>query len=521
MFRSNITWAKLALPGLMLCILSLAACTDEHINLDSKLLSDEQLAADANDGGYLLPVMMYNIVPTTTALQTVQNLQAESYAGYLETPTAFLNNQNTSTYFMVTGWNENAWNNPTRNVMDNWFLMKRNGIDTKYPELYAIALIIKVAAMHRVVDTFGPYPYIHYGESSGVVFDSVEEIYDAFFNELDSATTVLKETIATTPGSDATRFARWDVTSLGGEYANWIKLANSLRLRLAMRISNVAAVKAKEQAELAVAEGILDREFEVTSAGSNPYFTFANAWSDTRLGASVETYLMGLGDPRLEAYAFPASDPTANGAIKGIRPGVERPAKERYVNFSSPNIAAGAPVKQVALAEGYFLRAEGILRGWNMGGGTAQEYYEQGIAASFAYYALGDLDQYLSSTGTQTAYVDPKNPANNSEPVSTVTVQWEEGASFEQKLEKIITQKWIAAYPEGTESWSEFRRTGYPKMYPVRVTYNPDLPLGTFIKRLTYPLAVYSSSGNAVNAAVNDYLGGNDSAATPIWWDVD
>jgi len=522
--KYKLTWNQVGLSFLFASGLFLASCADKDINYDTKLLTDEQLKADANEGGYLLPTMIYNIVPTTTALQTVQNLEAESFVSYLETPTSFLNNQNTSTYFMPNSWIIGAWNTPTNNVMSNWFLMKKNGIDEKYPDLYAIALIVKVAAMHRVVDTFGPYPYIHYGESSTVAFDSVEDIYNAFFDELDAAVAALNDAEAADPNADQVRFAKWDVSSLGGEYTEWIKLANSLRLRLAMRISDVAPAKAKEQAEKAVAAdngGILDKEFEIVPAGTNPYYTFANAWSDTRLGASIETYLTGLKDPRLPLYALPATDPTVKGEYKGIRPGVERPAKERYVNFSLPNISQAAPVKQIALAEGYFLKAEGILRGWNMGGGTAADYYRQGIEASFNYYGASGLEDYLNGTTSQAPYVDPKNHDNDSGPVSTVTVKWDEGASFETKLEKIITQKWIALYPEGTESWSEFRRTGYPKMYPIKVSYNPDLPLGTFIKRLTYPQDVYSASGQALTDAVNNFLGGKDSAATPIWWDVD
>jgi hypothetical protein len=105
--------------------------------------------------------------------------------------------------------------------------------------------------------------------------------------------------------------------------------------------------------------------------------------------------------------------------------------------------------------------------------------------------------------------------------MTKITVKWNEADNFETKLERIITQKWIALYPEGTEAWSEFRRTGYPKLYPVAVTKNPDLPAGTFIKRLTYPSAVTNSGGEAVKAAVAAYLGGKDSAATPIWWDLD
>ncbi|WP_028298785.1 SusD/RagB family nutrient-binding outer membrane lipoprotein [Olivibacter sitiensis] len=503
---------------------SLTACVDEGLNIDAYHITDEQLMADANEGGYLLPVMMNFIVPTSTALQTVQNLQAESYAGYMESPTNFLNNVNTMTYFMVSGWNNNSWYSSTNNVMNNWLLMKRSEIDVKYPDLYAIATIIKVAAVQRLVDTFGPYPYTQYGEGSEVPFDSEEEAYNAFFSDLDEAVTALQAAEAADPNADMVRFAKWDRSSLGGEYTSWIKAANSLRLRMAMRISGVSPAKAQQEAEKAVAEangGILDRAFEIILTATNPYYTFATAWSDTRLSASIETYLTGFEDPRLEAYALPATGAGVVGQFKGIRPGVAKPDKDRYIGYSLPNISQADPIKVIDVAEGYFLKAEGVLRGWNMGGGTAQQYYEDGIRASFTYNGVSGVDEYLLSTGTQIAYVDPRNTANNSAPISTVTVQWNEAASFEQKLEKIITQKWIAIYPEGTEAWSEFRRTGYPRMYPIMVTNNPDLPLGTFIKRLTYPLTVISASGQAVANAVSQHLGGNDSAATPLWWDVD
>lgn len=508
------------------CLLSVSSCTDymQTLNQDEKLITDEQLVQDANEGGILLPLMMNRIVATTTAVQTQQNLQAESYAGYLETPTPFLNNENTTTYFMVDGWNNTAWNTSTQNVMDQWLQMWKKGYETKYPDLYAIALIIKVAAAHRLVDTFGPYPYTKYGTAAQVTFDSEEEAYTAFFAELDKAVTALKAAETANPNADKTRFAKWDKSSLLGEYTNWIKLANTLRLRLAIRISKVKPDLAKTEGEKAVAAangGVLtDIGFSVTPTTTNPYYTMANAWSDTRLSASIETFLTGFNDPRLPLYAVPATDAAAGGKIKGIRAGSERPEKSRYQFYSLPNVSTTSPVKQVDVAESYFLKAEGALRGWNMGG-TAQKFYEDGIRASFKANGASGVDEYLAGTGTQIAYVDPKNTANNLPAQTKVTVKWNEADNMETKLEKIITQKWIALYPEGTEAWSEFRRTGYPKLYPVAVTKNPDLPAGTFIKRLTYPSAVTNSSGDAVRAAVAAHLGGKDSAATPIWWDVE
>lgn len=509
------------------CLLTFAtSCTDymETLNQDKKLITDEQLVQDANEGGILLPLMMNRIVSTTTGVQTQQNLQAESYAGYLETPTPFLNNENTTTYFMVDGWNNAAWNTSTQNVMDQWLQMWKKGYETKYPDLYAIALIIKVTAAHRLVDTFGPYPYTKYGTAAQVTFDSEEEAYTAFFADLDKAIAALKAAETANPNADKTRFAKWDKSSLGGEYTNWIKLANTVKLRLAIRISKVKPDLAKTQAEKAVAAengGLLETVgFSVTPTTTNPYYTMANAWSDTRLSATIETFLSGFADPRLPVYALPATDATAGGKIKGIRAGSERPEKTRYQSFSLPNVTTTSPVKQVDVAESYFLKAEGALRGWNMGG-TAQAFYEEGVKASFKANGASGAEAYLLGTTTQISYVDPKNTANNSPALTKITVKWDDAADFETKLERIITQKWIALYPEGTEAWSEFRRTGYPKLYPVAVSKNPDLPLGTFIKRLTYPSAVTNSSGDAVKAAVAAHLNGKDSAASPIWWDID
>lgn len=497
----------------------------DGLNADQKLISDINLQQDANEGGFLLPSMMNSIVSTGTGVQTQQNLEAESYAGYNEAPTPFLNNQNTMTYFMVGGWLNNAWNITTQNVMDNWLLMKKKGYDTKYPDLYAIALIIKVAGGQRLVDTFGPYPYTKYGSSAEVTFDSEETAYNAFFADLDQAVTALQASIASNPNADQSRFAKWDRSTFKGKYTSWIRLANTLRLRMAMRISLVNPAKARTEGEKAVTAangGVLTDatgSFAIVPTSTNPYFTMTNAWSDTRVAAPIETYLKGFADPRLPLYALPATDPAAGGQIKGIRPGVAKPAKDRYQDYSKPNVTETSPVKQVDVSESYFLRAEGALRGWNMGG-SAQQFYEDGIRASFKATGASGVDAYLQGTGTQIPYVDPKNAANNSPALTDVTVKWNEAATMEQKLEKIITQKWIALYPEGTEAWSEFRRTGYPKLYPVMVSNNPDLPIGTFIKRLTYPPVVTNASKAAVDKAVASFLKGKDSPATRLWWDV-
>lgn len=292
-----------------------------------------------------------------------------------------------------------------------------------------------------------------------------------------------------------------------------------------MHLSLVKPDLAKKEAEEAVDPangGVITSDigsFSIKPANTNVYYTMSNAWGDCRLAAPIQTYLQGFNDPRLAVYALPAEDPDLGGKIEGIRPGVEKTSKAVYQDFSLPNFQTNSNMKQLDVAESYFLRAEGALRGWNMGG-TAEEFYEEGVKASFQENGVSGADAYLQGTTTMAAYVDPKNADNNSPAITDEVVKWEDGASFDKKLEKIITQKWIAMYPEGTEAWVEFRRTGYPKLYPVMVSNNPDLPLGTFIKRLTYPPTVTNASQAAVDAAVAKDLNGKDSPAEKLWWEV-
>jgi hypothetical protein len=251
----------------------------------------------------------------------------------------------------------------------------------------------------------------------------------------------------------------------------------------------------------------------------HPLETITAAWQETRINAAVETILGGYNDPRLPVYAVPASDPALNGQIKGVRSGAIM-GTTPYIGFSQVNFFGNAYVKLMDVAEGYFLRAEGALRGWNMGG-TPKDLYEEGIRVSFAANGVGGVEDYLqNNTGTQLHYVDPYNSANNADPRTDITVKWEEGDSFERKLERVITQKWIAMYPDGQEAWSEFRRTGYPKLYPIAVNYS-EFTGGEFIKRITYPTSITNSSQNSVQDAINLYLGGEDNIFTRLWWDVD
>jgi hypothetical protein len=88
-----------------------------------------------------------------------------------------------------------------------------------------------------------------------------------------------------------------------------------------------------------------------------------------------------------------------------------------------------------------------------------------------------------------------------------------------QQREQILTQKWLAVFPDGFEAWAEMRRTGYPKFYPLIHSENPDVPATEMIRRIPFLDFDKATNGPAVQAAL-PLLGGPDNAATRLWWDV-
>jgi len=217
--------------------------------------------------------------------------------------------------------------------------------------------------------------------------------------------------------------------------------------------------------------------------------------------------------------ALPAEDPALNGQIEGTRTGIPL-VTGVYSDFSKLSTSFSAPLKVMDGAESYFLRAEGEVRGWNMGGGSASSFYENGVRTSFGEYGAAGVEAYLAdNTSTPAAYVDPKNHDNDAPPLSNITVKWSDGDGMDKKMERIITQKWIAIFPEGYEGWAEFRRTGYPKQYPVKQNNsNGKIASGDFVKRMPYSSSFTNSSKVQVDAAVAKEFGGDDSPGKRLWW---
>jgi hypothetical protein len=399
---------------------------------------------------------------------------------------------------------------------------------------YAIAKILKVESMHRVSDVFGPIVYTHYGEDATTSsYDSQQEAYNAFFADLDTAVDLLENDL-----SNST-FTKFDMV-YGGNLTNWVKFANSLRLRLAVRIAMVDPAKARAEAEKALANtnGLIatnGESFIVHGDKAHPLQTIANAWDDTRMNANMESILSGFNDPRIGKYfSFTeegdnATVPVVAGEYKGVRGGLpllsnyadELAQKAAYVNFGVINKdIMTSDVQLMTASEVYFLKAEAALRGWT-GAGDAQVNYETGISISFDQRGASGVAAYIAdNTSTPADYVDPVNASNSISAMSNVTIAWDNAASDELKLEKIITQKWIAVFPDGQEAWSEFRRTGYPKIFPVVSNQSSGtIDTNIQIRRIPFAVSEYDTNSDGVAGAITK-LGGADNGGTRLWWDT-
>jgi hypothetical protein len=391
----------------------------------------------------------------------------------------------------------------------------------------ALASIWWVYTFHRVTDYYGPIPYFKAGEpAKSVPYDSQDKIYDDFFKKLAAAVATLKTTGSAKP------YGSFDLI-YGGNVANWIKFANTLRLRLALRISKVDPARAKTEAEAAVNDGVMTSTADDALMVKTENGTDVNGlsgiavWNEFRMSASMASVLNGYSDPRVKVYYQPS---TNGGVYRGVRNGLQPALLGATVNDACSNVGSrwvtgsGSAWQRVGTtsqdimhaAEAYLLRAEGALNGWNMGG-SAKDLYESGIKASMSQWGITDaaaVAAYIASPATPAAPGDVSNsPAMNNIPVAFA-------ADPATQLSQILQQRWLALYPDGIEAWADIRRTAfYKNMYPVMNSDNADLPAGTFIRRIPFLDVEKNTNGDAVTKALPLLGGGPDKVSTPLWWD--
>lgn len=450
--------------------------------------------------------------------QQAQNLFADMYCQYFAgTQTAFSSHR----YVIQQSWVTYQWSSTYIYAMPALFNIIKETTTPETITLNAIARIWKVFVLHRTTDYFGPIPYSSIGVATETIpYDSQESIYMDFFKELNEAANDLKNNL------NVPSYGDQDVI-FNGDNAKWLKFANTLHLRLALRISDVNPSKAQQEAEVAVANGVMtdvsDDGYMRVSAPDN-YNGLARiaSWNEFRMSTSMESLLSGYNDPRLSKYFQPAINTGKyTGVRNGMKPAEQTLPQNDYNNASNLNVRFTAddmfttPIPVMYSAEAYFLRAQGALKGWNMGG-TAKELYNKGIEMSLRTWGITDAGVINNYTNSMALPMAPGGYFNTPA-LTNIPVKF--SSNSVEQLEQILTQKWLALYPDGYEAWAQMRQTGYPKFYPLIHSDNPDVPADSMIRRIPFLDFDRQLNGPAVEAAAS-LLKGPDNAATRLWWDV-
>ena len=518
------------------------ACDFQKVNTNEfELLPEEGLMDGISIGGPIT-AMQKCVFPVGTQAdgtsvanryQTAYNLAADCWSGYFGQNNNW-GGPNNLNYFLKDGWVASSYTESYSTVVPLWQDLKGK-TETQFPEVFALAQILKISAWHKATDMFGPIPYKEAGKGLITVpYDSQEEVYKAMFKELSDAIEVLTKyadngNSKLLPNADAV---------YAGDVHKWVVYANSLMLRLAMRVYYADAALSKKYALQAVnhSYGVMktkDDEAKMERGASlefkNNLDVLINQYNECRMGSSMLADLGGYQDPRLPKYLNTSTVSQAvtvgtYGKYSGVPTGHDVSSNDAFRDSSRPAITSTTPTYWMRASEVYFLLAEAALHGFAVGG-TAESLYEKGIEMSFEEngIASSEVADYMSSGLKPSAYsFHLTNPGVNVDvpAVTEATTAW--SGTDEEKLEKIMIQKWIALYPNGQEAWTEYRRTGYPKLHSVVTNYsNGEVDSEVGIRRMRFPTNKSTSAEDIANleSARKLLRGGLDKAGTRLWWD--
>ncbi len=527
----NISKFPILVGGVLLAGAILGACSEsqyEKWNIDPNGVTSEELDRDNLRTGAFFTQMQRGVFIVGKdeggTYQITQMLDGDIFAGYFANVKSSYNIGSThhDHYQMTSHWYDMPFNRAYTDIMQPWSeivkVTDENSVDR------ALATVVKVFAMNRITDKYGPIPYSKFGTGIAVAYDSQKDIYNSFFAELDDAIAVLG---AYQSSNGKPYMQRYDFI-YSGNVEKWIKFANTVRLRLAMRVSYVDEALARTQVQkvLDCPYGLMSTSGDdailhhtATFTFTNPIYEVCRSFNDLCMGATVDCYLNGYNDPRMKAYFLPSA---ANSEYRGVRNGLTS-GFDNYVNITSAaNYDNDSDLPWMHAAEAYFLLAEAKLR-LNLGSGDVKSLYEEGIRTSFASAGVTGADTYIANSeakpnGSWRTYRDQDEDVSSM--LSNLAVAWDESASQSTKLERIMIQKWIALFPDGQEAWSEMRRTGYPGWVRIS-TYNyaSGVSQNQLISRIQFPSTELSNNTANVQAAVT-MLGGQDNAGTRLWWDV-
>lgn len=357
----------------------------------------------------------------------------------------------------------------------------------------AAATILKSYLFLHLTDRFGDIPYteaLKGRENFRPAFTPQQEIYYDLFEKLKEASDMI----------DPSGTIEGDIM-FGGNMEQWRIFGNTIRLVMALRLSEVDEQKGIDEFNDAFNDGVISSNDENVVYNYEEDNNHDNPWEDafeTRLDFAISepfaNTLLDLGDPRIEVYADPAA---ASGTYVGMPYGVSESEAGAVANSSISFLGEQmrqqtSPTYIYTYAQVLFSLAEAAHRGW-IGGGdaAAADYYYDAIKASWEQWGVFNQASF-------TTYI------------AQTEVAYTPGTA----MQKIALQKWIALFLNGYEAWAEWRRLDYPVLEPAPASLNPEgIPV-----RQAYPAFEATLNSANYNEAVNRMTGGDD-LNTPVWWD--
>ena len=382
------------------------------------------------------------------------------------------------------------WTSLYAGSLRNLYEVVEKGKETDRANVVAVGTILETWLFQAVTDLWGDAGYAQalLGRDSPpdmtVTYDTQETIYDGLLANLEAATAMISPS--------GPRITQGDLL-YGGDMDRWRKFANSLRLRLAIRLSEVDPATAASVFASAMSAGVFTSSaddakvrFVDNGVDVHPIFGYERNRDDHSISATLVDTLKALNDPRLPIYARPNQAGEYVGTKNGDQTDPPLTQVSRIGTYFS---SAATPAVIMSYAEVLFLRAEAAERGWAPG--DAADLYRQAITAAMSQLGVpaADISAYLVQS----------------------RIQYKGGQAG---LDQIWLQKWVALFGNGPEAYAEWRRTGIP-----RLQAGPDALNGGVIPvRLPYPDRERSLNREAVEAAVARQNGA--TLSTPVWWDV-
>ena len=375
------------------------------------------------------------------------------------------------------------WNGFWAGPMQDFHEVVTKGREAGRPNIEAMGTIMRAWNQQVITDLWGDVGYTEAlqgrvpGSGSTVAYDPQQQIYTGLIGELRAAAAMLNPA--------GVRMGAADII-YQGDPAKWAKFANSLRLRMAMRMSAAEGTVARNEFAAALAAGVFTSNADnavvrYLDNGTNvhPFNVYYRSAPTHTVSATMVDSLKRTGDPRLAIYATTNAAGEYAGAPNGVTAEVPLTTLSEIGTFFR---RADAHAYVMTYAEVLFLQAEAVERGWIPG--DAEALFRQAVTAHMLQVGVAQsaIDTYLASV----AYAG---------------------------LPSIGVQKWIALYGNGVEAYAEWRRTGFPGL-----TAGPDaLNDGRIPVRWPYPSSEQALNNAALQAAIDRQ--GGATLNSPVWWD--